>query len=605
MTGGSQHQRPQGTSESRRGRLSADRRWWTRRRLLCSGGLLLLVLGSWLTATAIRAQTSLSAVRDHLGRAATAVAAGQIERAEQETTLASVGAGEARAATSSLPWVIAASVPGLGQPFRTARELAAVTDDLIVQVMQPSLNGGSALMAEAGRPFGEGIDLDAIARSENSLVNAAASARALDERARAIPHAGYIAVVEEGRRSLQTQVSELAASLEIAGKAAALAPPMLGADGPRTYLLAFQTNAEARGTGGLIGAFGLLQADQGRVKLDTLSSNRDLESGSPPGIDLGPEYAQQYAGYSSTTLWSNANSSPHFPYAAQIWSSLWEQQGGQRLDGVIALDPFALSYILRTTGAVTLRGGEVINADNVVHITESELYFRFKDDNTARKRYLQSIATAVAEKIFAGDSSTAALLAALRKATDDSRLSVWSAVPEEQAMLSNTALGHEVMSTAGPYAEVVANNGAGSKLDYYLGRKLIYAAGPCSASVRKSLVTLDLQNRAPMQPLPESVTGPRGRNSADSPNANRLLVSLYATAGAQLSKVSVNGAPTTARLGMERGHPVFTVTLIIPPQTAYRLVFALVEPSRPESPTVPVQPLAEPMDVTVAVPKCV
>ena len=338
--------------------------------------------------------------------------------------------------------------------------------------------------------------------------------------------------------------------------------------------------------------------------MDKLASNRELKSGKSPGIDLGPEYAQQYAGYSSTTLWSNANSSPHFPYAAQIWSSLWQQQTGQRIDGVIALDPLALSYILRATGPVTLQGGEIISADNVVPITESDLYLRFKDDNSARKRYLQTISTAVAEKILAGDGSTTAILAALRTATNEARLSVWSAVPEEQAILSDTALGHEVSPTTGPYATVVVNNGVGSKLDYYLGRSLSYTAGSCSAEQRQSIVTVDLQNRAPMGPLPEYVTGPPGRNMADSPNANRLLVSLYATQEAQLTKISLDGEPITARPGMELGHPVFTASLIIPPQTTRRLEFDLLEPTRPGPPTVPVQPLAGPMNVTVSVPDC-
>lgn len=606
MNGGHRGHRRAG-SRGRIGGTSAHGRSWARRRWwLLSGGLLvlLLVLGSWLGAAAVRTHSSLTATRDHLGLSATAVAAGDTATAQHEMTLASDAAADASAAASSIPWVVAGSIPVLGQPFGVTGELAAVTDDLIVQVLQPTLSSSTALVSGKLRPSGGRIDLGAIADSQSSLTKAAAAAGVLDDRARAIAHPRYIAAVEDARRALQIQISQLAGSLRTASKSAALLPPMLGAEGSRTYLLAFQTNAEARGTGGLVGGFGMLTADHGTLKMDTLASNTELETGKPPGIDLGPEYAQQYAGYSSTTLWSNANSSPHFPYAAQIWSSLWEQQTGRRIDGVIALDPLALSHILRATGPVTLRKGEVITADNVVHITESDLYLRFKDDNAARKRYLQTISTAVAEKVMAGDGSTSALLVALRTATNEARLSVWSAVPEEQALLSDTQLGHEVSRTTGPYASVVANNGAGSKLDYYLGRSLSYTAGSCSAAQRQSVVTVELQNRAPMDPLPESVTGPPGRNSADSPNANRLLVSLYATQGAQLTKISVDGEPITARPGMERGHPVFTVTLIILPQTTRRLVFDLVEPSKPGAPTVPVQPLADPMDVTVSVPDC-
>lgn len=577
------------------------RRWWWLGAGLLLGGL--LGMAGWLAVSALDGRASLVAARGHLDAAARAVSAGDTATAGREIDLAASAAHEARDATSALPWSIASAVPGAGGPFRTAGDIAAITDDLIAQVLQPALRGGSALLTKQLRPAPGQVDIEAIAASREALAAAATAARSLDERARAIDPPGWVAEIEDARRLLQAEVSRLTADVATAEKAATLLPPMLGADGPRRYLLAFQTNAEARGTGGLIGAFGLLTADGGRLAVDGLASNRDLRSGRSSGPDLGPDYAQQYAGYSSTTLWSNANSSPHFPYAAQIWSSLWVQQGGQPLDGVVALDPFVLAEILRATGPLTLPGGEVVDADNVVRITESESYVRFGDDNTARKDYLQSIATAVAAAVVDGDGSAAALVAALRTATDQYRLSVWSAAPDEQALLSGTALGHEVDQTDGPYAALVVNNGSGNKLEYYLDRVLDYRAGPCTASARQSLVTVDLHNDAPLEPLPESVAGPRNRLSAPV-NSNRLLVSLYATTDAQLAAVSVDGTPSTARIGRERGHPVFTVTLVIPPQTTTRIVFDLVEPSRPGTPIVPVQPLARPMDATVSVPDC-
>ena len=342
MNGGHRGRRRAGGSRGRTGGPSVSGRSWPRRRWwLLSGGVLalLLVLGFWLGDDVLRTQSSLTAARGHLGRSATAIAAGDMATAQQEMTLASDAAAEARAATSSLPWVVTGSVPVLGQPFGVTGELAAVTDDLIVQVLQPTLSSSTALLSGKLRLSGGRIDLGAIADSQTSLTKAAAAAGVLDDRANAIAQPRYIAAVDDALRTLQAQVSQLAGTLRIASKSATLLPPMLGAEGPRTYLLAFQTNAEARGTGGLVGSFGILTADHGALKMDTLASDRELESGKSPGIDLGPEYAQQYAGYSSTTLWSNANSSPHFPYAAQIWSSLWQQQTGRRIDGVIALDP--------------------------------------------------------------------------------------------------------------------------------------------------------------------------------------------------------------------------------------------------------------------------
>jgi len=50
--------------------------------------------------------------------------------------------------------------------------------------------------------------------------------------------------------------------------AAQLAPPMMGADGSRDYFMGFQTNAEARRTGGLLGGFGVLHFDNGKFTVD-------------------------------------------------------------------------------------------------------------------------------------------------------------------------------------------------------------------------------------------------------------------------------------------------------------------------------------------------
>ena len=39
---------------------------------------------------------------------------------------------------------------------------------------------------------------------------------------------------------------------------------------------------------------------------------------------------------------------------------MWEQQSGTTVDGAIAIDPVALSYILGAVGSVTMPDGETI-----------------------------------------------------------------------------------------------------------------------------------------------------------------------------------------------------------------------------------------------------
>ena len=140
-------------------------------------------------------------------------------------------------------------------------------------------------------------------------------------------------------------VADLAATVHGAALAAQLLPPMLGADGPRSYLLAFQNPAEARGTGGLVGGYGVLTRRQRAAVGQTLGTDSDLTGLTGCRPTLGPDYVALWG--QDPALWVNSNESPHFPYGAQIWLDAWRAQHGQRLDGVLALDPEVLSYLLR------------------------------------------------------------------------------------------------------------------------------------------------------------------------------------------------------------------------------------------------------------------
>ena len=167
-----------------------------------------------------------------------------------------------------------------------------------------------------------------------------------------------VSLLRDARSQLQEQTSEIAKLLENTALAARLAPSMMGADGPRTYFMGFQTNAEARGTGGLLGGFGILRFDNGTPTVDTLAPNTELDTALPlPSISVRNS-PRQYGFTNPLTDFRNSNLSSHFPYAAQIWKSMWAQQSGMNVDGVIAIDPVALSYILGAVGSVTMPDGE-------------------------------------------------------------------------------------------------------------------------------------------------------------------------------------------------------------------------------------------------------
>lgn len=591
--------------------LEQDRPEFLRRRSTLIAGVVLLVVvafGAWLAYGAFQARSNLEAAREAAQEAREALLKGDADETTQWVDKATAHAEDAQDATHSLPWNIVAAVPWLGSPFKTGQQISDVVVGLAADVLQPSADVAEALSPD--RLLQEGtVNVQLLRDSAPRLSEISASASQLGEQARAISQPAYFSAMRDARAQLQSQTSDVTGLLENTDLAARLAPAMMGADGPRTYFMAFQTNAEARGTGGLLGGFGILRFDNGKPTVDKLAPNTELGAAST-SINLGPTFDQQWGWANAYTDFRNSNLSSHFPYAAQIWRSMWAEESGMNVDGVIAIDPVALSYILGAVGPVTMPDGERITKDNVVELTESTVYERFPTDQTARKQYLQDVASEVVTKITGPVESPRKLLDALGKATSERRIAVWSSSPEEQALLEETPLAHVVPDDAAPYAEVVINNLGGNKMDYYLTRQIEYAADGCDGETRKSTITVRLANTAPDGPLPDYVASSPGIvEAAQAPlNAPRgamlTSVTLIATKGAELAGAIANGQNVPVSRGVERGRPTFEMQVGIPRGESGEIKFLLSEPTSPGAPRVPVQPLIDDVTPTVSVPEC-
>ena len=512
------------------------------RRVVLVGLLLLLVavaFACWLGYEAFHAKSTLEDARSAAQQSKEALLKGDAPEAARSADQAHSSAQAARDATHSVPWKIVSVVPWLGRPFETGQQVSDVVLGLVADVLQPSARIGQAMSPDQLLNDGR-IDVQMLRDAEPQLAQISTAATELQSRADTIPDPGYLSVMRDARAQLQAQTSNVAGLVRNTALAARLAPAMMGLDGPRTYFMGFQTNAEARGTGGLLGAFGILRFDNGTPSVDTLGRNSQLDKAFTP-IDLGPEFTTDYGFNDPTTDWRNSNMSPHFPYAAQIWRSMWEQQSGEKVDGVISIDPVALSYILGAVGPITMPDGETVTTDNVVELTESTAYIRFADDNDARKQYLQDVASEVVKKMTGHVQSPRQLLEALGKAVSEGRIAVWSSVPDEQQLLEGTPLGHVLPQDPAPYAAVVINNLGGNKLDYYLKRHIEYSSGACDGESRKSTVTVRLTNDAPAEGLPDYVAGLHETDLTLPWATSAIGVSLFATTDAQLTNATADG----------------------------------------------------------------
>lgn len=577
------------------------RRRWIRLAVLSGAGL--VVLGAaWIVVTGFMARSQLLTVRADVSQLQSQVSDGDLAAANATARTLAVHAHQAHRDTTGPAWALAAAIPGGGAPLRTIRGIASSGDSLGSQALPDLITAQRKLHLQTLRRPDGSINVAAISAAAPFLARADHSLSMASANVAAQPAHTWLGAADQARSAVAGPLASLARTVHSGDIATHVAPAMLGASGPQRYFVGFQNDAEARGTGGLPGAFAILVADHGKLQF-TQFGNDDQLARTATGLNLGSAYSALYGNGDPTSLYLNSNLSPNFPYAAQIWAAMWEKRSGQHVNGAIAVDPTAISYLLGATGPVTLADHSQATASNIVALTQSEVYARFSKPD-AQKAYLQSVAQSISGRLLDAHGSMTRLLGAVAQAAGQRRLLLWSADPAVEKRLDQTTAAGAIPVTSAPYVGLSIVNDAGNKLDYYLGRSVRWQRTGCGAT-RTVTVRIALTNSAPASGLPPIVTA-RSDNPGYSvkPGDNRLEVSYFATHGALMRSVTANGKPATASSGTELGHPVFTVDLELPRGTTRTIVFHLTEPAGSGSPVVLRQPLVRPLHVSLENAQC-
>lgn len=578
------------------------------RHVLWAAALLCLAGTGWIVVTGLLARSELLAAQRsletlrHSVMGTTGNAGPEAEITDPEAALrsAAVHAARAHRLTSGPAWYLVAKAPFIGPPAETIRGTTSAAHRLTHDVLPPIVHIAPHLAGDS-RERGFGAILSALGGQAPALERAAGIAAEMRVEAGELPRTTWPPAVDHARTQLGRLLDRLAPATADAAMAARVLPPVLGQHSPRRYFVVVQNTAEARGTGGMPGAFAVLTADRGQLGFETFG-NDDAVTGASPRVDLGAEFSARYGRAQPTRYWANSNLSPHFPYAARIWAETWHERSGQRVDGVAALDPTVLSRLLRVAGAARLADGTALTADNVLDLAERTGYARYPDD-AKRKAFLLDMARTAAGTLVDALHDPRLLPGLLRAAYDEAaegRLKVWSAREDEQRLLATRPWSGTLPEEPGPFVGLVVNNAAGGKLDYYLERELTWIPGRCTPEGRLITVRITLTNSAPTSGLPAYVTQ-RGdkRSHRTRPGDNRLLVSYYAGVGAQLTGASLDGRPAMVGSGVERRHPVYTLDVELPAQSTRTLTLSLLEPVSDRAPVLWRQPLVTPLRARV------
>lgn len=142
-----------------------------------------------------------------------------------------------------------------------------------------------------------------------------------------------------------------------------VAPQLLGADKPRTFLLLFQNEDELRATGGFISAVGRLTIDAGKIISLTVEDSYAIDDFTTPY----PDPPAPFHDYMGIDLWvfRDSNWSPDFSIAAQQAISLYTQTRGGTVDGVIGLDQQVVEALVDGLGPLNVDGQSIANAQQM------------------------------------------------------------------------------------------------------------------------------------------------------------------------------------------------------------------------------------------------
>lgn len=350
-------------------------------------------------------------------------------------------------------------------------------------------------------------------------------------------------------------------------------PELAGFDRPKRYMISFQNSAEARGTGGILGAYAIIEVNRGKLVVIKASSNVGLQHLTTLPIKHSDEYFELYG--NNPGIWQNANLSPHFPYGAMNYLELWRLQTGERLDGFIATDPIALSYFLKALGTVTLPDGFQITSENVVEETLKTAYKRYEDDNLARKEFLVTIMKSTFDQLLAGKFTFRKMPESLSKSIEDNRFLLFVTNKETQIENERTRLAGSLKEEVNNEYRVVIQNTDASKLDYYLDREVDIETLTCSPNPTTQ-VTVYLKNRVlNARDLPPYVLtrADKGKPKELVTGQHRFKVFIYGPYKSELIGGSLgSGSVGNARNGFERGRPIFIEDIDLAPDASEVIV---------------------------------
>ncbi|MDQ1576843.1 MAG: hypothetical protein QOH55_1993 [Microbacteriaceae bacterium] len=531
---------------------------------------LLFLIGGWIGVRALNANAAIDKAQSLLDTLKTQARGLDLADLGDTSNALSESTREAVDQTHDPLWQAAEHLPYLGNNLLAVRQMAEAVDSVSHKTVAPIATIASTLGVASLRPVNGRISLAPLKALEGIIDPATTSLHGASATVSAIDLSRTIPPIRDAGHKLSAMFSKANASLADLRSISSTASAMLGAKGPRTYVLVFQNLAETTALGGTAAALSAVTVDDGAITLTRQASSTDFPwQDGRPVIPADPKLSSLFTPLFYTRL-NLSTSRPDFPTAALITQAFWQQRFGGTVDGVISIDPGALAQLLGATGPVALSTGDTLTSANAVPLLLNTIYFRYQGPSGPARTdaFFAEVARTMFGALMKTDADPKVLLATVIQGVNEHRILAWSSHPAEQKLIAKGHLDGVLPAdnTKSTTTGVFFRDMSASKMDYYLTTAAKLTTDVCTATTPTFTVAVELHSKltpAEAATLPSYIaSGPWGAKQF------RTQVFVYGPPGSTIAAASVNSAGVSTTLGdlaNDLGRPVVSFWVMLAP----------------------------------------
>jgi hypothetical protein len=353
-------------------------------------------------------------------------------------------------------------------------------------------------------------------------------------------------------------------------------------------------NAEVRSVSGMPGSFAVINAQNGKIKMGRQGGILDVRplKKAPRGVKLTKDEKLLFQSTIASDIRDTAIQ-PDFPRVAQLASAIAGKRWKDTYDGVIAIDPVTLGYMLDGLGPINVGDNVTLNSRNAVQQMLNGVYVKYPIDVVKHDAIFEAAARRIFDATVAGSGNSVSVIRALVHGVSERRLMLWSRHPDEQKRIETTGISNRFVSGSGrPQVGVYVNDGGADKMAYYLGMGTTVRSSQCfDGFVQELRTTTTLASNAPenaARVLPLSIVGV---GPFAHPGNIKLAVMIAGPKGGTIESMTVDGQPAPLGSAELQGRPVVKVARELPPGQSSVIVTTMrtsaASPGDPELHTTP------------------